>query len=151
MKNICIEPILSGTEAKAKMQELRSIIAELSETLREENSLLRLGMPVSESLQRPRRRQLSVAYAKTWHYVKANGWHEDDAIADEIDELFAAASDLDALARENARHLNAAVQASQRRIEAVMGAIHDQESTNSPYTAAANSDVMIPSRHSIQV
>lgn len=139
-------------EAKERMQKLLAIVAELIATLREENALLRRGLPVSESLQSPRRQTLSHAYGRVWREVQENGWHADESVSVECEELFAAASELDGIARENARHLNAAVQASQRRIDAVMQAILDQERSNTPYSANGSNDpVRLPTRKSMQI
>jgi glutathione S-transferase len=125
-------------KSQSQFNELEIMIALMDEMIAiiaEENACLAKGLPASRSKQLARKIELA-AYFEKW---------VADAATDRVNfrvggealraKLMERTRYLQVVTDENITKLRAAIAASQRRIDAVMGAIKERMSDSSPYAA----------------
>ena len=127
-------PLKGTPDAAARIAQLIDLVDELIEVVIEENEWLAQGLPASRSKQIARKVELS-NMLKFWvDEIKA----EQVSIQTSDEKLRAKFKDRMDLLKvemdENIVRLKAAIEASRRRIEAVMLAIREQASDTAPYT-----------------
>lgn len=127
-------PLKGSMDAAARITQFIDLIDELIEIVIEENEWLAQGLPASRSKQIARKVELS-NLLKFWvDEVKS----EQVSIQTSDEKLRAKFKDRMNLLKvemdENIVRLKAAIEASRRRIEAVMLAIREQASDSAPYT-----------------
>ncbi|HEY0329027.1 MAG TPA: flagellar protein FlgN [Rhodopseudomonas sp.] len=118
-----------------QIEELVALIEALIEVVREENAALAIGLPASQSRHTELKSKLAglfevwVAEAST----RRIRLHSSDKALQErfMNRIECLRLSMD----ENVIRLRAAIEASQRRIDAVMAAIREQISDVSPYSA----------------
>jgi hypothetical protein len=118
-----------------ELEVMIALIDEMIAIITEENSCLAKGLPASRSKQLSRKTELA-AYFERW---------VADAATDRVNfraggealraKLMERTRYLQAVTDENITKLRAAIAASQRRIDAVMGAIKERMSESAPYAA----------------
>jgi len=119
-----------------RVRQLLALIEELIVVVTEENASLARGLPAVRTKQTARKVELAHLFEAWVAEVTSRGGggvHTNDAglRAQFMDRMAC----LKALMDENISRLRAAIEASQRRIEAIMGAIREQISETSPYMA----------------
>jgi len=134
MSEIVRGPLKGKPDAAARIAKLIDLIDELIEVVIEENEWLAQGLPASRSKQIARKVELS-DLLKLWvDEIKS----EQVSIQTTDEKLRAKFKDRMDLLKvemdENILRLKAAIEASRRRIEAVMLAIREQASDSAPYT-----------------
>lgn len=114
---------------------LAGVMADLADALREENELLRRGLPAGLSEVTPRKIELSDEYMGLM--VLAQRHYAAEIAASPVLQrrLAKVAGELTALTDENMRRLEAAMSATRRRIEAVMTAIRGKAAKDRGYGA----------------
>jgi chaperonin cofactor prefoldin len=124
-----------GNDAVSKIEHVIALIDELILVVGEENAWLAQGLPASRSKQIARKTELADSFEKCVENIasRISVIHTNDealrARFIERMEILKTAMD------ENIVRLRAAIQASQRRIEAVMNAIKEQVVNAPPYKA----------------
>jgi hypothetical protein len=127
-------PMKNNPGAGTRIDQLIDVVDELIQVLVEENEWLAQGLPASRSEQISRKVELSDILK---HWV-------DDVTSDKVNlragdtklraELAKRMEVLKFEIDENIVRLRGAIEASRRRIEAVMAAIREQAGNSSPYT-----------------
>ena len=119
----------------AAIDDLMKLIDELNTVVDEENRVLARGLPASLSRFTARKNELATEFEK-WVAAIASGrislWNVDSA---KRERFLAAVARLHKDMDENVERLRAAIDASRRRIDAVMQAIRNEFRTASPYRA----------------
>jgi flagellar biosynthesis/type III secretory pathway chaperone len=120
------KPMPAGGEAVA---ELLAVMSDLKDIIETENDFLRRGMPAALSDMTQRKTELADEYADLTQEVLAD--FSDEIVGNPIlrQKLIESGEELRRLSQENMMRLESALDATRRRIEAVMSAIHahDQE------------------------
>jgi hypothetical protein len=125
----------AATNDGDRIEDLIELIDALIDVVTEENIALAMGLPASQSRHTERKLQLADLFEI---------WVKDVAMKNRLlhtpnrqlqQRVLARIEDLRASMDENMTRLRAAIEASQRRIDAVMSAIRAQISDNSPYSA----------------
>lgn len=113
---------------------LFGVMTELKEILETENDFLRRGMPAALSDMTERKTSLAETYTTLSHKVLAR--YADDIISDPAlqSRLVQAGEELRGLTHENMLRLNSALEATRRRIDAVMEAIQAEEGGDRAYS-----------------
>ncbi len=127
-------PLKGGADAATRIAQLIDLIDELIEVVIEENEWLAQGLPASRSKQIARKVDLS-NLLKSWvDEIKA----KQVSIQTSDEKLRVKFKDRMDLLKvemdENIMRLKAAIEASRRRVEAVMLAIREQLSDSATYT-----------------
>lgn len=127
-------PLKGAADAATRIAQLIDLIDELIEVVIEENEWLAQGLPASRSKQIARKVELS-NLLKSWvDEIKA----EQASIQTSDEKLRMKFKDRMDLLKvemdENIMRLKAAIEASRRRVEAVMLAIREQVSDSATYT-----------------
>jgi hypothetical protein len=115
--------------------DLIALIDEMIVLTAEENAILAKGLPASRSMQLPRKMELAAAFERWVAEVSSRG---TDLVMGNEALRQTVAERLQSLQRsidENVIMLRAAIEASQRRIDAVMSAIRGRISDSATYTA----------------
>lgn len=130
------DTIPDGTaSARETVTSLMAVMHELTALLREENDLLRRGMPAQAAARTNRKVDLSNSYTELMMLARYRYLADIKADPGLREPLLAISHELDGLSRENLTRLEAAMQATRRRIESVMKAIKVQDRRNRPYGA----------------
>ncbi|ABD86443.1 flagellar protein FlgN [Rhodopseudomonas palustris] len=118
-----------------RIEELVALIDALIEVVREENAALAIGLPASQSRHTELKSKLAGRFEAWVAEVSARRvrLHSPDKALQErfMNRIETLRLSMD----ENVIRLRAAIEASQRRIDAVMAAIREQISDVSPYSA----------------
>lgn len=114
------EPILPGAPSVAALID---VMAGLADLLRTENDLLRRGMPAALAEMTDRKVALSDEYEALMAEVRQRYAAEMAENPELRHTLLRIGRELDTLTRENLQRLEAAMDASRRRIDAVMKAV----------------------------
>ncbi len=125
--------IARDTHANTVVKQVIAIVDELSVVIKEENQILARGMPASLSMSVTRKNELADAFEQCVKEVA-----EQQLFARVTDEklrrrLLDRIKMLHDVMAENVTRLRAAMDASRRRIDAVMRAIRTEVSGASPY------------------
>lgn len=113
------------------------VMDDLCDLLREENELLSEGLPARLSLKTDRKLALTREYGQLREAMVQTAEVQGARHVSELrEQLLSAAGVLDGLARENTRRIEVAINASRRRINAVMQAIRDISEEDRPYCEA---------------
>jgi hypothetical protein len=129
-------PTANGSSDAPRIEQLIVLIKELTSVVLEENLLLAQGVPASRSKQIARKTELAALLEKWVAEVtsrKLNIQTRDERLRREFHEHL---SLLKEAMDDNIVQLRAAIEASQRRIDAVMGAIREQMAGSSSYTSS---------------
>jgi len=124
-----------GKNAVSKIEDVIALLDELILVVGEENDWLAQGLPASRSKQIARKAELADYFEKcVENFTSCTSFIEvrDEALRTRFIERMQV---LKAAMDENITRLRAAIQASQRRIEAVMNAIKEQVVNAPPYKA----------------
>jgi hypothetical protein len=120
-------------EASSRIEDLVELIDALIDVVTEENIALAIGLPASQSKFTARKLELSDLFEQWVKQVSMKNVLLSTPnralqmkVLDRIEQLRVAMD-------ENLVRLRAAIEASQRRIDAVMAAIREQMADNSPY------------------
>jgi len=118
-----------------RVEDLVSLIDALIDVVTEENIALAMGLPASQSRHTERKLQLADQFEQwvkevSMKHMLLHGCNPplQRKVLDRIEQLRVSMD-------ENMTRLRAAIEASQRRIDAVMAAIREQISDKSPYSA----------------
>ena len=129
-------PLAVATSDGHRIENLIELIDALIDVVTEENIALAMGLPASQSRHTQRKLELADLFEMWVKEVAMKNLllHTPDRplqrkVLTRIDDLRGAMD-------ENMTRLRAAIEASQRRIDAVMSAIRAQISDNSPYGAS---------------
>ena len=129
-------PLAVATSDGHRIENLIELIDALIDVVTEENIALAMGLPASQSRHTQRKLELADLFEMWVKDVSMKNLllHSPDRplqrkVLTRIDDLRGAMD-------ENMTRLRAAIEASQRRIDAVMSAIRAQISDNSPYGAS---------------
>lgn len=116
-------------------EQLLAVIAELTEVIVEENAVMAEGLPAAVAATVDRKLDLSEAYDDLYAEMADTGpdWLTTDP--DFASRLMEAVLGLRAVTAENLTRLEAAMDASKRRVEAVMAAMRSTVQENAPYGA----------------
>ncbi|XSC47396.1 flagellar protein FlgN [Bradyrhizobium sp. RDT10] len=126
-----LQPAISN--AGSSVADLVELIECLIDVVTEENIALAMGLPASQSRHTARKLELSEMFEE---------WVKDVAMKNVLlgtpdrklqMKVLERIEQLRVTMDENVTRLRAAIEASQRRIDAVMAAIREQISDNSPY------------------
>ncbi len=130
-----LETRQAPAEGGERIAELVALIDALIEVVREENAALAIGLPASQSRHTELKTRLAVRFEAWVADVKARRLrlHSPDQALQ--DRFLGRIECLRLSMEENVIRLRAAIEASQRRIDAVMAAIREQISDVSPYAA----------------
>jgi flagellar biosynthesis/type III secretory pathway chaperone len=125
----------AATALTAAVDDLMTLIDELNTVVDEENRVLARGLPASLSRFTARKNELADEFER-WVAAIAGGrislWSVDSA---RRERFLAAVARLHKDMDENVERLRSAIDASRRRIDAVMQAIRNEFRTASPYGA----------------
>jgi flagellar biosynthesis/type III secretory pathway chaperone len=126
-------PVVS---VRTPITDLLDVMADLSDVLESENDLLRRGLPAALSDMTERKSELADEYTDLTREVLSQC---GDQIAGDPalhQRLLQAGQDLRALTQENMERLEQALEATRRRIEAVMAAIRIHDGGGRTYGAS---------------
>jgi hypothetical protein len=115
--------------------DLVALIDEMIALTAEENAVLAKGLPASRSMKLGRKMELAAAFERWVGEVNSRGTDllmGNEALRQTVAERLQV---LQLSIDENVIKLRAAIEASQRRIDAVMSAIRGRISESAPYTA----------------
>lgn len=115
--------------------QLLNLVHELTGLILEENSVMANGMPAAMIATIDRKQELSNSFEDLCAEVMEN--HRDSLTADPVlaRKLMKAVLRLREITAENMVQLEAAMDASRRRVEAVMAAMHSEAQITAPYGA----------------
>ena len=126
---------ISQPDIDAAAHKLISLIEDFIIVVREENAMLGRGMPASVSSVTVRKVELADALDR-WGAAARQGEFRIEMATGAVRELFTERLTLfQQLMNENMTQLEAAIEASRRRIDAVMDAIRQEMSDGSSYGA----------------
>jgi hypothetical protein len=127
-------PSLHARDANAVVEQVIALVDELSLVIAEENRILARGMPASLSASVVRKHELADAFEQWVKQVTGQKLcaQSDDALRE---RLLVRVKALRVAMAENVTRLRAAIDATRRRIDAVMRAIRTEMSGSSPYGA----------------
>jgi hypothetical protein len=118
-----------------RVADLVALIEEMIALTAEENAILAKGLPASRSMKLGRKMELAAAFEQWVGEVNSRGTDllmGNEALRQMVAERLQV---LQLSVDENVIKLRAAIEASQRRIDAVMSAIRGRISESAPYTA----------------
>lgn len=118
-----------------RVADLVALIDEMIALTAEENAILAKGLPASRSMKLGRKMELAAAFEQWVGEVNSRGTDllmGNEALRQTVAERLQV---LQLSVDENVIKLRAAIEASQRRIDAVMSAIRGRISESAPYTA----------------
>ena len=125
----------AAAKATAALTDLMTLVEELNTVVDDENKILARGLPASLSRFTTRKNELADEFDK-WVLAVAAGHISLRIVeADRREQFLAAVARLHKNMDENVERLRAAIDASRRRIDAVMQAIRSQFRTAAPYGA----------------
>jgi hypothetical protein len=136
-------PAVTEPEGKTAIMDLLDVMSEMKDVLIAENDLLDLGLPSALSDLTDIKTQLAEEFQDLSSDVL--GGHAATIAGDpELGHrLIEAGMELRTLTQANMERLASAIAASQRRIEAVMMAIHDTDQENRTYAKAPKKGLTI--------
>jgi hypothetical protein len=105
-------------------QALLGVLHDLRAMLRAENEALKWGLPASIVEDTDRKERLTQAFGVLMRRVTAHGPKPLEQI--EARRLYALGTEVRTLSRENAHRLHAALTASERRVETIVGALRQR-------------------------
>lgn len=114
--------------------ELLRIVEELTRVLSEENDMLRRGLLAGSAPMTARKLALNAAHAEAWREVFVVLRREPAAAAGLAERLSGPALRLKREARENARRLDSAIDATRLRMTSVVDAIRARDRERRPYS-----------------
>jgi hypothetical protein len=127
--------VAEGSPSRGRIEDLLSLLDELIEVTKYENELLLAGWPASQLIPFQRKAELAEQF-QPWAVAAAKSpaaiFTADRKLYDRLIERL---NELQALTTENVLNLRAAIEASQRRINAVMAAIREQIAADAQYSA----------------
>ena len=127
---------LKSQPQRNQLEEMIALIDEMIEIIAEENSCLAQGLPATRSKQLLRKMELAGHFEK-WVVDAATQKVNFQAGGETARaKLMERTASLQVVTEKNIVMLRAAIAASRRRIDAVMGAIKEQMSESSPYSAS---------------
>lgn len=121
--------------ARQVAEALLETVTELSEVIAEENVTLASGYPAGLALTSERKTELAAEYAELWEDLGADGAAALAADPEFGRALIAAVNHLRQAAGENITRLEAAMNASRRRVEAVLEALRQDARVSGTYGA----------------
>jgi hypothetical protein len=125
-----------ATTDGSRIEDLIELIDALIDVVTEENIALAMGLPASQSRHTQRKLQLADLFEKWVKEAPMRNLLLQTPNRPLQHKVLARIDDLRRSMDENMTRLRAAIEASQRRIDAVMAAIREQISDNSPYGAS---------------
>jgi hypothetical protein len=117
----------------SRIEDLVELIDSLIDVVTEENIALAMGLPASQSQHTNRKLELSASFEKWVKEVSMKNVLLTTPDRKLQAKVFQRLEQLRISMDENVARLRAAIEASQRRIDAVMSAIREQMADNSPY------------------
>ena len=125
---------VSTADANAAVEHVIALVEELSLVIAQENQVLARGIPASLSASVARKHELADAFEQWVKQVAGRRLcaHSDDVVRQRL--LVRVQALREAMA-ENVTRLRAAIDASSRRVDAVMRAIRTEVAGASPYGA----------------
>ena len=120
-------------------QDLILLMEEFMAVVAEENAMLARGLPASLSSAVVRKTELAAAFELWVQAVNARAVRLETVPAPLRKQFFERLSQFQDAMNENVARLEAAIEASRRRIEAVMSAIREEMTELSPYGANGKS------------
>jgi hypothetical protein len=121
--------------ARQVAEALLETVTELSEVIAEENITLASGYPAGLALTSERKTELAAEYAELWEDLGVDGAAALAADPEFGRALIAAVNHLRQAAGENITRLEAAMNASRRRVEAVLEALRQDARVSGTYGA----------------
>jgi hypothetical protein len=118
-----------------RIEDLIELIDVMIDVIAEENVALAIGLPASQSRFTEQKLQLADQFERWVKDVSLHRTLIQGSDRDLQEKVFERIGALRASMDENMVRLRAAIEASQRRIDAVMAAIREQISDNSPYAS----------------
>lgn len=134
-------------EGETAIMELFDVMSELKDVITAENELLDIGMPAALSELSEIKTQLAEDFQELSSEVLADYAAEiaaDPALGRRIME---AGVELRSLTQANLERLGSALNATRRRIEAVMMAIHDHDQENRTYVKGKRMGMIIGAQY----
>jgi hypothetical protein len=129
-------PSCFGQDGSSRIEVMITVIDELIAVVIEENAWLAQGLPASRSKQIGRKTELAESFEKLVGDVTSNNasvqTDDEELRLKFVDRMQMLKTAMD----ENIIGLQAAIEASRRRIEAVMSAIREQVADANPYNAS---------------
>ena len=129
-------PLAVATSDGKRIEDLIELVDALIDVVTEENIALAMGVPASQSRHTYRKLQLAELFEAWVKEVSMRNMLLHTPSRPLQHKVLARIDDLRLSMDENMTRLRAAIEASQRRIDAVMSAIRAQISDNSPYGAS---------------
>lgn len=126
-----------------QIEDLAELIERLIDVVTEENIALAMGIPASQSRHTSQKLELSEAFEIWVRQADRKNVLLDTPDRKLQTRILGRLEALRVAMDENMTRLRAAIEASQRRIDAVMAAIREQVADNSPY--GANGRLSAPS------
>jgi hypothetical protein len=126
-----LQPAISNDGSR--IEDLIELIDCLIDVVTEENIALAMGLPASQSRHTARKLELSELFEKWVREVAMKNVLLSTPDRQLQAKVFQRLEQLRISMDENVTRLRAAIEASQRRIDAVMAAIREQMADNSPY------------------
>lgn len=117
----------------SRIEDLVELIDQLIDVVTEENIALAMGLPASQSRHTSRKLELSKSFESWVKQVSMKNVLLTTPDRGLQTKVLASIERLRVVMDENVTSLRAAIEASQRRIDAVMAAIREQISDKSPY------------------
>lgn len=124
-----------GDETASTVAALMAVMRDLADLLREENALLRRGLPAQAVAGTNRKADLANDYAELMMLARFRHLDAIKATPELRLPLLDVSRELDSLSQENMMRLEAAMQATRRRIESVMNAVRAHDRRGRPYGA----------------
>ncbi|BAR98657.1 flagellar protein FlgN [Blastochloris viridis] len=126
---------MTASDVDAAVTDAITLIDQLVEVLVSENKTLSRGFPASLIDTTARKNELGEAFEQ-WVAAVRNQRIDLTAANDELrDEMISRSHTLHAAVDENINRLRGAIDASRRRLDAVLRAVRDERAGNSPYGA----------------
>jgi len=129
-------PLAVATTDGNRIENLIELIDALIDVVTEENIALAMGLPASQSRHTQRKLELADLFEMWVKQVAMRNLLLQTPNRPLQRKVLGRIDDLRCAMDENMTRLRAAIEASQRRIDAVMAAIREQISDNSPYGAS---------------
>lgn len=134
-------------EEGAAIMELFDVMSELKDVLIAENGLLDIGLPAALSDLTEIKSQLAEDFQELSSEILAD--HADEIAADPAlgRRLMEAGLELRTLTQANMQRLSSALDATRRRIESVMMAIHEHDQENRTYARRPHKGLAIGAQY----
>lgn len=136
-----LQPVMH--QGGSRIEDLAELIERLIDVVTEENIALAMGLPASQSRHTAQKLELSELFESWVQRADRKNTLLGTPNRPLQGKILARLEQLRLVMDENVMRLRAAIEASQRRIDAVMAAIREQVSDNSPY--GANGRISAPS------